>query len=123
MSYRITHVRNFHGVCPPGFEKVGDYKKKDGTHVKEHCRKLTVSGRTKSAILGIYNETMIAQEDARLGFDSIVDSTTKGEKGAERIEKRAEKIKAIMKDQEEKKKEVRKMESNENKIEERKKVK
>ena len=53
---------------------------------------------------------MIAQEDVRLGFDSIVDSTKSGEKNAIRIKQRADKIQTIMQTQEKRKEEVKRKE-------------
>jgi predicted DNA-binding transcriptional regulator len=98
----------YHGFCPPGYERVKSFNKKSGEHVREHCRKIVVSGRIKAGISGLYNEGMIAQEDVRLGFDSIVDSTHEGEKNAQAIKKRADSIEKTMKEQEKKKEEIRK---------------
>ena len=97
----------YHGFCLPGYEKVSAYRRKDGIFIKDHCRKITVEGRRKAITSGLFNEGMIAQEDARLGIDSLIDSPRAGEKNASRIERRAEKIKNIMKEQEEKKEEIR----------------
>ena len=99
-----------HGFCPPGYEKVRSYSTHEGVRVNDYCRKLRAEGRVKAAVYGIYNEGMIAQEDVRLGFDSIIDSTKSGEKNATRLRERADKIKTIMKEQEEKKEEVKRKE-------------
>lgn len=107
---RIARRAPYHGVCPPGYEKVRPYNRDDGTHVTEHCRKIRVEGRTRAALSGLYNEGMIAQEDARLSFDSVVDSTRAGEKNAGVIERRARHIKEIMHEQEERKDQVRETE-------------
>ena len=111
MNHKISRSRNYHGFCPPGYEKVKSYTKKDGTYIQDHCRKITVEGRIKAMGSGIYNESMIAEEDARLGFDSLIDSTKAGQKNADKIERRAEKIKGIMREQEEKKEEIRRKEN------------
>ena len=99
-----------HGFCPPGYEKVSSYSTHEGVRVKDYCRKLRAEGRIKAAVYGIYNEGMIAQEDVRLGFDSIVDSTKSGEKNARRIKQRADKIETIMQTQEKRKEEVKRSE-------------
>ena len=107
MSYKISRSKDYHGICPPGYEKVEGYKKKDGTFIKSHCRKITVNGRNKAIFSGLLNEGLIAEENTRLTMDSIIDSTKNGEKNAEKIEKRAIKVQGIMKDQEVKKEEIR----------------
>lgn len=99
-----------HGFCPPGYEKVSSYSTHEGVRVNDYCRKLRAEGRVKAAVYGIYNEGMIAQEDVRLGFDSIVDSTKSGEKNAMRIKQRADKIENIMQIQERRKEEVKRKE-------------
>ena len=100
----------YHGFCLPGYEKVSAYRRKDGIFIKDHCRKITVEGRRKAITSGLFNEGMIAQEDARLGIDSLIDSPRAGEKNASRIERRAEKIKNIMREQEERKEKIRREE-------------
>ena len=100
----------YHGFCRPGYEKVSGYWRDKGGYVKEHCRKITVQGRRKALTSGLFNEAMIAQEDARLGFDSLTDSTRAGERNANRMERRAEKLKQVMKEQEERKEEIRRKE-------------
>ncbi len=109
MSYDIKRKEPIHGMCPPGYEKVRSYYR-NGEEVQAHCRKIRVKGRMKSLTSGLYNEGMIGQEDIRLGFDSIVDSTSKGEKNAETIERRARKIEQMMREQESRKEEVRRNE-------------
>ena len=99
-----------HGFCPPGYEEVSSYSTHEGVRVNDYCRKLRAEGRVKAAVYGIYNEGMIAQEDVRLGFDSIIDSTKSGEKNATRLRERADRIKTIMKEQEEKKEEIKRKE-------------
>ena len=110
MNYTIKKSGTIHGFCPPGYERVASYSKRDGTVVSQHCRKIRVEGRTRAIGAGIYNEGMIAQEDLRLGFDSVVDSTKSGEKNATRIKQRADKIETIMQTQEEKKEEIKRKE-------------
>ena len=100
----------YHGFCLPGYERVEGYTKKDGSYVKEHCRKITVEGRGKAITSGLFNEGMIAQEDVRLGVDSLIDSPRAGERNASRIERRAEKLRNIMREQEERKEEIRREE-------------
>ena len=100
----------YHGFCLPGYERVEGYTKKDGSYVKEHCRKITVEGRRKALTSGLFNEAMIAQEDVRLGVDSLIDSPKAGERNANKIERRAGKIKQVMREQEEKKEKVRREE-------------
>ena len=109
MTYLIKKREPIHGLCPPGYEKVGSYTR-DGKTVSSYCRKIKVEGRFRSLGSGVYNEGMIAQEDVRLGFDSIVDSTKAGEKNAVKIKQRADKIETIMHTQEEKKEEIRQRE-------------
>lgn len=110
VEHSIHRKELYHGFCPPGYEKVRSYKKEDGTRVEEHCRRIKVSGRTGAAIRGIYNEGMIAQEDTRLGFDSVFDMTREGEANASKIHRRSEKIRDMMQDQERKKEEIRRTE-------------
>ena len=110
MTYSIKKRELIHGLCPPGYEKVSSYSTGDGNYVSGYCRKIKVEGRIKAIGYGLYNEGMIAQEDARLGFDSIVDSTKSGEKNAIKIKQRADKIETIMHTQEEKKEEVKRRE-------------
>lgn len=97
----------YHGFCLPGYEKVNAYRRKDGIFIKNHCRKITVEGRRKALTSGLFNEGMIAQEDARLGFDSLIDSSKAGERNANKIERRAGKIKQVMREQEERKEKIR----------------
>ena len=111
VSYDVKKRELFHGFCPPGYERVKSYDKGNSTHVKEHCRKIRVSGRGRALATGLYNEGMIAQEDVRLGIDSGFDRTKSGEKNASTIERRAEKIKDTMAKQEAKKEEVRRKEA------------
>ena len=110
MNYTVKESGTIHGFCPPGYERVTSYSKKDGTVVPQHCRKVRVEGRVRAAVSGLYNEGMIAQEDVRLGFDSIVDSTKSGESNASKIKERADRIKTIMKEQEERKEEAKRRE-------------
>ena len=110
MNYTVKESGTIHGFCPPGYERVASYSRKDGTIVPQHCRKVRVEGRARAAVSGLYNEGMIAQEDVRLGFDSIVDSTKSGEKNAIRIKQRADKIQTIMQTQERRKEEVKRNE-------------
>ena len=110
MNYTVKESGTIHGFCPPGYERVASYSRKDGTIVPQHCRKVRVEGRARAAVSGLYNEGMIAQEDVRLGFDSIVDSTKSGEKNARRIKQRADKIETIMQTQEKRKEEVKRKE-------------
>jgi len=107
---KMTEVRErglYHGICPPGYEKVKSYYKSDGKVVSEHCRKIKVSGRTHTTLSGLYNEGMIGQEDIRLGADSIIDKTGTGERNAEMIKKRATHIEDMMREQERKKDKIR----------------
>ena len=110
MSYTVKESGIIHGFCPPGYERVASYSRKDRTVVPEHCRKVRVEGRVRAGISGLYNEGMIAQEDVRLGFDSIVDSTKSGERNASKIKDRADRIKTIMNEQEERKEEAKRSE-------------
>lgn len=110
MSYTIKKRQSTRGICPPGYEKVKSYNKRSGEHVEEHCRKIRASGRIRAGVSGLYNEGMIAQEDARMGFDSIIDSTKAGEQNADRIKARADHVEDIMRDQERKKEEAREKE-------------
>ena len=110
MTYSIKKREPIHGFCPPGYEKVSSYSTGDGNYVSSYCRKIKVEGKTRAIGSGLYNEGMIAQEDIRLGFDSIVDSTKSGEKNAMRIKQRADKIETIMQIQERRKEEVKRKE-------------
>ncbi len=105
-KYTVKKVRAYHGVCPPGYEKVRAHER-NNFHVNEYCRKIKVEGRTKALLSGIYNEGMIGEEDAVLGFDTLVDSTQSGEKYVGKIKARADKLDALMKEQEERKREAR----------------
>ena len=89
---------------------VKSYSRKDGDKVHSYCRKIRAEGRGRALISGMYNETMIAQEDVRLGFDSVLDSTKAGERNASKIKQRSERIETIMKEQERRKEEIRKRE-------------
>ena len=110
MDYKVKTRKPVHGMCPPGYEKVKAYRKKSGEGVEEHCRKIKARGRVRAGLSGLYNETMIAQEDARLGFDSIVDSTHSGERTAEKMKFRAKRVEDIMREQEHRKEEGRREE-------------
>ena len=107
MSYKVTHRKTVMGHCPPGHEHVNGYKTSDGKRVDDYCRKITASGRVKAGVMGLYNEAMIAQEDVRMGFDSLADLTVEGERNAKVIKKRSETVENIMKQQEESKKEAK----------------
>ncbi len=109
-DYKIKHTRSYHGHCPPGYFFVSGYTKEDGTSVEGHCRKITVRGRTKTAVHGVYNEARIAGEDAFLFGDTITDRTSHAEKEAEKISRRSQSIAEKMRDQESKKREVREKE-------------
>ena len=65
MNYTVKESGTIHGFCPPGYERVASYSKKDGTIVPQHCRKVRVEGRARAAMSGLYNEGMIAEEEAR----------------------------------------------------------
>ena len=106
-NYDVKKRELFHGFCPPGYERVKSYDKGNSTHVKEHCRKIRVSGRGRALATGLYNEGMIAQEDIRLGVDTTLDLTKAGAKNATKIERRSTKVRDVMQDQENKKEEVR----------------
>ena len=110
MTYTVRKMETIHGRCPPGYEHVKSHSKKDGSSVHEYCRKIKVQGRGKALFSGLYNETMIAQEDARLGFDTIIDSTQSGERNAKIMKERTERMESIMREQEKKKMEARKEE-------------
>lgn len=110
-EYSIKKRELYHGFCPPGYTKVRSYTKESGDRIEEHCRKLTVKGRTYAMVSGLYNESMIAQEDLRLGFDSVIDSTVSGEKNADKIKSRASHVGEVMREQERKKEEVRRRET------------
>ena len=74
-----------------------------------------MQGRTKTLLSSLYNEGMIGEEDIVLGVDSVIDSTKSGEKYTEKLKERANKINALMKEQEERKSEAREKEdSNKN---------
>lgn len=115
-NYNIKKRKLIGNRCPPGYEKVKSYSRSDGSKVETHCRKIRVKGRTHAILSGTYNEAMIGQEDVRLGFDSLIDSTNKGENNAETIEHRAKKIETLMHEQEERKKEVRRREDSKPKM-------
>lgn len=102
----IKRKELYHGFCPPGYTKVKAHTR-SGESVEEHCRKITVHGRTHAMVSGLYNEGMIAQEDARLGVDSILDSTDAGEKNARKIKSRSGHVENLMREQEQKKEEIR----------------
>jgi coproporphyrinogen III oxidase len=109
-EYKIKHRNLYHGMCPPGYEKVSGHTKKDGTHVETHCRKITVKGRTHTLLHGTYNEARVGVEDAILFGDTITDRSSHAESEAQKIQKRASGIEMNMHVQEGKKKSVREIE-------------
>ena len=114
VKYTVKKTKVYHGICPPGYEKVRSHER-NNSHVEEYCRRIKVQGRTKTLLSSLYNEGMIGEEDIVLGVDSVIDSTKSGEKYTEKLKERANKINALMKEQEERKQEAREKEdSNKN---------
>jgi hypothetical protein len=109
-EYKIKHRNLYHGMCPPGYEKVTGHTKKGGIYVQTHCRKITVKGRTHALLHGTYNEARIAGEDAILFGDTITDRPSHAELETKKIQKRASSIEQNMHLQEEKKKSIREIE-------------
>jgi uncharacterized membrane protein YkoI len=111
-------MRTVHGMCPPGYEKVRSYTKDDRTHVDEYCRRIKVKGRSKTLASGMYNEAMIAQEDLRLGFDTMVDTPQSGMKNISKIQQRTQKLDDLMKEQMQRKNEAKEKEDGGKKLSE-----
>lgn len=109
-EYKIKHHKSYYGRCPPGYEKISGYSKKDGTKVEDHCRKITVKGKTKTLFKSGYNEAQIGFEDVFLGFDTVTDRTKHGELETQKIQKRSKFIETLMHDQEERKSKVKDIE-------------
>jgi hypothetical protein len=105
-KYTVKKTKVYHGMCPPGYEKVKAHER-NSSHVDEYCRRIKVEGRTRTLLSGMYNEGMIGEEDVVLGFDTIVDSTRSGEKYVGKIKERANRIDTLMKEQEERKREAK----------------
>ena len=115
-SYTVKKMRTVHGMCPPGYEHVKSYTKDDNTHIDEYCRRIKVRGRSKTFASGMYNEAMIAQEDLRLGFDTIVDTPQSGMKNISKMQQRAQRLDMLMREQEKRKGEAREREDGTKKI-------
>jgi hypothetical protein len=109
VKYTVKKTKVYHGICPPGYEKVRSHER-NNSHVEEYCRRIKVQGRVKTLLSGMYNEGMIGEEDVVLGFDTIVDSTKSGEKYVGKIKERSNRIDALMKEQEDRKREAKERE-------------
>lgn len=106
-NYQVRTKETYHGICPPGYEKIRGYHKSDGTYVPTHCRRIKVDGRAHTLVSGVYNEVRIAGEDAVLGTETVFDMPEKAEKEAKKIEKRSIKVHDAMQEQSEKKRDVK----------------
>ena len=54
MNYTVKESGTIHGFCPPGYERVASYSKKDGTIVHGHCRRMNTP-LTKDEIHAMYS--------------------------------------------------------------------